>query len=98
MYLQGKALQGTHNIAELSAIALFANPLMAYFLIFLIFVGSLQDLKTACFFFVPEMFFPSPNSADKSSTSQDSHYTSETKKAQLKVRAGLNEREALAKS
>jgi len=102
VHLQGKALQGTYNVAELSAIALFSNPLMAYFPNFFTFVGLLQDLKTACFFYVPEMFFPSPCSADTSSTSQDSHSTSETKKssveALLKVRAGLNECEALAKS
>ena len=79
--LQGKVLQGTHKVAELSATAFFANPLMAYFPNCLIFVSLLQDLKTACFFYVPEMFFPSPNSADTSSTSQDSHCTSETKKS-----------------
>jgi len=81
VHLPRKALQGTQNIAELSAIALFANTLMAYFPNLLIFVGSLQDLKTACFLYVPEMFFPSPCSADTSSTSQDSHCTSETKKS-----------------
>jgi len=81
MHLQGKALQGTQNVTELSAIAHFANPLMAYFPNFLIFVGLLQDLKTSCFFYVPEMFFPNPNSADTSSTSQDSHCSSETKKS-----------------
>jgi len=79
--MQGKLLQATHNVAELSAIALFANPLTAYFHNFLIFVGLLQDLKTACFFYVPEMFFPSPCSAVTSSTSQDSYCTSETKKS-----------------
>jgi len=48
--LQGKVLQGMYNVAELSAIALFANPLMAYFPNFFIFVSLLQDLKTAYFF------------------------------------------------
>jgi len=81
VHLQDKALQGTYNVAEFSATALFAKPLMAYFPNFLIFVGSLQDLKTPCFFYVPEMFFPSPNSADTFSTSQESHCTSETKKS-----------------
>ena len=80
VHLEGKVLQGTHNVAELSATALFANPLMAYFPNCLIFVSLLQDLKTAFFFYVPEMFFTSPNSANTFSTSQDSHCTSETKK------------------
>jgi len=60
-----------YNVAKLSAIALFANPLMASFPKVLIFVGLLQGLKSACFFHVPKMFFPSQNSADTSSTSQD---------------------------
>jgi len=51
VHLQGKVLQGTHNVAELSAIAHFANPLMAYFPNFFILAGLLQDLKTACFFY-----------------------------------------------
>jgi len=76
-------LQKTHckkRTSALSAIALFANPLMAYFRNFVIFVDLLQGLKTECFFYVPKMLFPSQNSADTSSTSQDSYCTAETKK------------------
>jgi len=47
--------------------------MMAYFSNFLIFVGLLQGLKAACFCYVPKMFFPSQNTADTSSTSQDSY-------------------------
>jgi len=44
------------------------------------------DLKTECLFFMPKILFPSQNSADISSTCQDSYCAAETKeKLLLKV-------------
>jgi len=44
----------------------------------------MQGLKAAYFFYVPKILFPSQNSADISSASQDSYCTAE-KKSLLKV-------------
>jgi len=60
-------------------------------------VGFLHDLKTAFFFCVPEMFFLAHAVQTHLQHLKTAIAVPKPKKALLKVRAGLNEREALGK-
>jgi len=78
MHLQGKALQNAQHRVIISYCAL-CKPADGIFSQFFYFCRLTAGFESRMLFYVPKMLFPSPNSADISSTSQDSYCTAERK-------------------